>query len=83
MSDVKNKRVLTSIAKEWCKGILLACEGDAFSDAIEKELINEEEASYIIAKAHEIANKITKQPYIPELNAIIEKYFEIEEVEEK
>lgn len=75
---VKNKRILKQIAKEWCKGILLACEGDAFDAAIDEGLINEEEASYIALIATEIGEKITNAPYCPDLTEIIRDKFKYE-----
>lgn len=73
-----DKRILKQIAKEWSKGILLACEGDAFSDAIERDLITDDEASYIVAETHKIAQRITKEPYIPALTELIKKHYEYE-----
>lgn len=29
------KRILKKIAKEWCAGILLACEGDSFDEDVD------------------------------------------------
>jgi len=73
-----DKLILKKIAKEWCKGILLACDGDALGDAQDDELITQDEASYIVSEAHKIAKRITKEPYLTSLTKIINKYYETE-----
>ena len=71
-----DKLILKKIAKEWCKGILLANGGDAMGDSIEKGLITEDEATFIVLESHKIAERITKEPYLTSLGDIIEKYYE-------
>jgi len=72
-----DKLILKKIAKEWCKGILLANDGDSFGDSIESGLLTEEEADFILIETRKIAERITKEPYIASLNEIIGKYYEI------
>ncbi len=71
-----DKLILRKIAKEWCKGILMACEGDAFGEAIDNELITEEEVNYVVKESHKIAERITKEPQLFDLTKIIEKYYD-------
>ncbi|MBA3986846.1 MAG: hypothetical protein H0X63_09830, partial [Flavobacteriales bacterium] len=50
-----NKNLLKKIAKEWCKGILLANDGYSFGDSIEDGMITEEEADFIVTETKKIA----------------------------
>ena len=72
-----DKNILKRIAKDWTKGILLACETDAFGDAIEEGLITEEEAGYIVEESHKIANRITKAQPLFRVSDIINRYYEV------
>lgn len=73
-----DKNTLKKIAKDWCKGILYANDGDAFSDLIEDGLISEDEASFILVECNKIADRITKEPYTNSLNKIVGKYYKLE-----
>jgi len=72
-----DKNILKKIAKEWCKGILLANDGDSFGDAIDDGLLTDEEASFILNESYKIAERITKEPYLTSLDNIIGKYYEL------
>ena len=72
-----DKNILKKIAKEWCKSILLANDGDSFGDAIEDELLTEEEAAFILGETEKIAQRITKEPYTSNLTDIVKKYYEV------
>ncbi|PHR23577.1 MAG: hypothetical protein COA36_16735 [Desulfotalea sp.] len=73
-----DKNILKKIAKEWCKGILLANEGDSFSDTIDNGLLTEKEAAFILKETTKIAERITKETYSTSLELIVRKYYEIE-----
>lgn len=73
-----DKRILKKITKEWCKGILLACETDAFSESVSEGLITEEEAGYIVDEAHKLAERITDSRQLFDVKEIIKQYYEIE-----
>ena len=73
-----DKLILKKIAKKWCKGILLANDGDAFGDSIEEGFLTEEEADFMLLETKKIAERITKEPYKASLNDIIGEYYEIE-----
>jgi len=70
-----NKLILKKIAKEWCKGILKACD---LTDEETAELLTEEEMNYLQNEAVKIADRITKEPQAHSLNDCIKKYYEIE-----
>lgn len=71
-----DKNILKKIAKEWCKGILLANEGGSFSDAIKEGLLTENEVDFIVGETQKIAERITKEQMTPNLDDIIKKYHE-------
>jgi len=73
-----DKLILKNIAKEWCKGILLGCDSDAISDSVDRGVLTCEEAMYVVSEAHKIAERITKEPYLPNLDSIVDKYYEME-----
>lgn len=73
-----DKRILKNIAKEWAKAILLACDMDAIIDSVKDGLVDEDEASYIVEETHEIAERITKEPNLPSLTEIVDKYYKLE-----
>jgi hypothetical protein len=70
-----DKLILKKIAKEWCKGILMACD---LTDEETAELLTEEEMDYIQKEAFKIANRITIEPQANSLNECIKKYYEID-----
>lgn len=70
-----DKLMLKKIAKEWCKGILMACE---LTDEETVELLTEDEMEYIQNEAFKIANRITKEPQAHNLNDCIKKYYKFE-----
>jgi hypothetical protein len=72
-----DKNILKKIAKEWCKGILMANGGDSFLDAEQEGLLTMEETDYILRETDKIANRITKEEYSSSLDDIIKKYYEI------
>lgn len=73
-----DKRILKKIAKEWTKGILLACDADAIGDSVEDGILTEDEAAYVVEESHKIAERITSEPYLPTLTAIVAKYYRLE-----
>ena len=68
------KLILKKIAREWCKGILMACD---LTDQETAELLTDEEMDYIQKEAFKIADRITKEPQAHNLNDCIKKYYEI------
>jgi hypothetical protein len=70
-----DKLALKKIAKEWCKGILMACD---LTDEETAELLTEEEMDYIQKEVFKIADRITKAPQAHNLNDCIKKHYEIE-----
>ena len=70
-----DKLVLKKIAKEWCKGILLAND---MTDSETFELLTEEEMDYIVNESKKIANRITKEEAAICLNTCIKKYYKFE-----
>ncbi len=75
---IMKKNILKNIAKEWCQGILLACETDAFGDAIEEGALTEEEAGFIVSESHKVARRITKEQPMFNVGDIIGKYYQME-----
>jgi len=73
-----DKLILKKIAKEWCRGILLANGTDSLMDLEQDGLLSVEESSYIVEECHRIAERITKEPYEANLENIVKKYYEIE-----
>ena len=72
-----DKRILKKIAKEWCKGILLANELDAFDDKLD-EILTPEEQQFIVEESHKIPKRITSEPYSSSLEQIVGKYYDFE-----
>jgi len=72
-----DKNILKKIAKDWCKGILLANGGDSFTDIVDDGLLTEDEVDYILKETNKLAEKITKDDYISNLEDIIKKYYDI------
>ena len=69
------KRILKKIAKEWAKSILLATEHDC--EELEG-VITVSEENYIVEEVKRIAERITKESYLPTLESIVSKYYEYE-----
>lgn len=71
------KRILKKIAKEWCAGILLACDGDSFDEDVDG--LTSEEVDYILNEVEKIAVKINDKQ-VPETSVkkIVEKYYSFE-----
>lgn len=70
-----DKRILNKIAKEWCKGILLARDGQSFDD---DSLLDVDEQIYILQQVDKIAERITPTSASQSLVQIINKYYKIE-----
>lgn len=74
-----DKKVLKKISKEWCKGILLACDQSSFFELEDNGKLTSEEVQYIVNETYKIAERITDEPYSANLESIIDKYYEFDE----
>lgn len=73
-----DKRILKKISKEWCKGILLACESDAFGDLMSEGVLTPEEVDYIIEEAMNTAERIfPNKPQEFDVEKIVSRYYEL------
>lgn len=55
--EIKNKRALKKIAKEWAAAILVNCETDSFDEDMS---LTEEQEGYIVEQVKEIGLKLMK-----------------------
>ena len=74
-----SKSIIKKIAKEWAKGVLIACQTDSFDELIEEGLLTEKEAGDIVEEVEKIADRITSEETSTSVREIVGKYFELED----
>ncbi len=66
-----DKLILRKMAKDWAKGILLACDTTSWSEVLEQD-----ENDYLVEEITKIADRITKDDPLRSVDEIFEKYYE-------
>lgn len=66
-----DKLILRKMARDWAKGILMACDTTSWSD-----LLTEDENAYLVGEVDKIANRITPDAAEQSVDRIFEKYYE-------